>query len=437
MATQAAAPAKSPPLTWWRQIPSSLGPGLVFVLGTLGARDLVSNSIAGASSGGGVFWALLLAFLTRYVLLDASGRYVLVTGKSLLGGIGEKSRWMTWLYLPVALLRRHTQSLVRLLLLGTAAHVVLPLPTRHSTAIWGIASWTAAFLLLYWGRYKAVEGFSKWISALLGVLMLLAAILSKPDVGAFAASVFHPTIPPEEAGHSPWLVLIAVISGAVGSFSNLKYSAVVHEKGWRSTSFLRTQRLDLAASMAGMLVMLLLVQMAAAGALQPHGAQIKKIDDLVPLFGAVLGDAGRIVFGVMLWCIIFAQHLSSSSANGIIVSDLYHRFVRPSPLLLENARTPGDMPAYRWLIVYVSLSPLYVFATGWSPVAVILIMGLLSMATLPLMSLLVLRMTASRRIMGEYVNGWFTNAVLALSMVGALYLSYEAGLDMMKEIKRP
>src|SRR5262245_16090548 len=132
-----------------------MGPGLVFVLSSMGPRDLVSNSIAGSTVGAGLMWVLVISLIARLVMLAASARYVLVTGKSLLTGIGNMGRWVAWLWFGASLVRRHAQSLVRLMLLGTAANFVLPLPTPHSTAIWGIASWFLAFVLLYWGRYRA------------------------------------------------------------------------------------------------------------------------------------------------------------------------------------------------------------------------------------------------------------------------------------------
>ena len=190
-------------------------------------------------------------------------------------------------------------------------------------------------------------------------------------------TALHPVMPSEGGVHSPALILMAIISGAIGSFGNLKYTAYVHEKGWRSLSHLRPQRFDLIISMLGMFLMLALIQVAAAGALKPRGIQVEKIDDLVPIFAQVLGTHGRILFGVALWCVVFAQHVGSGSAHGIMISDAYHRFIRPYRQLTDDVKTPGEMPAYRWLILYVCLSPLYVFLTDWSPIGMVFAYGVL------------------------------------------------------------
>ena len=64
----------------------TVGPGLVFILGAIGPRDLITNSMAGATHGYTLLWMLAVALVARYVILDATARYVMVTGESLLAG---------------------------------------------------------------------------------------------------------------------------------------------------------------------------------------------------------------------------------------------------------------------------------------------------------------------------------------------------------------
>ena len=60
----------------------AFGPGLVFILGAVGPRDLVSNSIAGATYGYSLLWLLVVTLAVRFVILDATARYVMVTGQT-------------------------------------------------------------------------------------------------------------------------------------------------------------------------------------------------------------------------------------------------------------------------------------------------------------------------------------------------------------------
>ena len=65
---------------------TALGPGLVYVLTVMGTGDLVSNSAAGAGYGYALIWALGITLIFRFVWVNTSAKYVLVTGESLLTG---------------------------------------------------------------------------------------------------------------------------------------------------------------------------------------------------------------------------------------------------------------------------------------------------------------------------------------------------------------
>lgn len=196
---------------------------------------------------------------------------------------------------------------------------------------------------------------------------------------------------------------MAVLSAAFGSMANLKYAAYVHEKGWRDSSWQRTQRFDLAIGKGTMALMLMLIQIAAAGALRPNGIEVATVEDIVPIFASVLGDTGRIVMGSTLWAIMFSSYISSGTAYGIIIADVYHRFIRPSDMIERQDSGPGasHMPAYRWLLIYVFVSPLYVFLTDWTPIGLVLFRNVLGIVSVPVVLLVVMRLTADRKIMGD------------------------------------
>lgn len=405
----------------------AFGPGLAFLLGTIGPRDLITNSIAGASSGYSLLWLIALGPLVRFFYLEASARYVLVTGRSLLTGCGNVGRWIVLLWFVMAVLNRHVYALIQITLLGTGAHFVLPLPTRHSVMIWGLSSWVAGFALMYWGRYRGLERISKPLGLLLGACIVMAAVLSRPDLSDLVKGAFSPSLPADVGVYSPTLVLMALLAGAVGSNANLQYSAFVHEKGWRNPFFLRRQRIDLLLSMAGSFLMLAMIQVAAAGALRPRGIQVAEMEDLIPVFSGVLGHAGRIFLGLTIWSMVFSNYVGYGTGYGLMIAEVYHRFVRPSGAIAEQDRGAGAsyLPAFRWITAYVLLCPLYVFFTGWSPVRLVLVGGAASALSLPIVTLVILRLTADPKIMGEHANSWLTNIVLVLAGVGALYLGYQ------------
>jgi Mn2+/Fe2+ NRAMP family transporter len=196
---------------------------------------------------------------------------------------------------------------------------------------------------------------------------------SKPDLGNLVSGILHPVLPTGETSFSPWVVIMGVLAATMGSISSLRYSAAVLEKGWRSTAFLRQQRIDLMLSVQGMFAIFALMQIAAAGALQPRGIQLKRLEDIAPIFSNVFGSGGVLLFVATLWSVTFSGSV----------------------------------------------------ATGSSYVAV-------NLVTVPVIALMILRLTSDRKIMGAHVNHWFANVVLVFAVLCALFLSGQGLLDLIR-----
>ena len=62
----------------------------------LGAGDIVSNATAGATFGYHLIWALGMTLIFRFVWVNTSAKYVLVTGESLFTGYGRLGHWVVW-----------------------------------------------------------------------------------------------------------------------------------------------------------------------------------------------------------------------------------------------------------------------------------------------------------------------------------------------------
>jgi Mn2+/Fe2+ NRAMP family transporter len=428
---EAAREEQARPQPWWRKL-TAVGPGLIFVLSIVGPRDLVTNSMAGADYGYALIWLLVVAITARLFILEATARYVIVTGESIVTGCAKAGRWLVWMIFLTPLLHRFMSGMIQMILMGTAIHLVLPLPTPHSVAIWSLISWALAFTLLFWGRYRLVERMARPLAVLMGGSLALAAFLSKPDWEAAVKGAIVPTVPDQNGLYGTAVVILGVVIGAIGSFGNMKYATFVHEKGWRDLSYLRRQRWDLLSSAVGMFVMLALLQIAAAGALHPLGIQVAEVEDLVPVFSQVLGESGRIVLALGIWSVVFTSMVGSSTAYALMLSDLYHRFLRPSAVIREQdeGRGAAYLPAFRWFLVIFQVPALMVLLTDWRPVPLLMFSAAISAVMLPATIIILIRLTADRKFMGEYVNRWFVNVVLVLSALMSLYLGYQSILEL-------
>jgi Mn2+/Fe2+ NRAMP family transporter len=407
---------------------AAFGPGLVFFVAAVGSEDLVANSAAGTSFGYSLLWTLPLILGARFFILEASARYVLVTGKSLLAGYCEVSRWASWVILAAALLRLHVHHLGGLLLMGGAANLLMPLNIPRADFVWGLVFWIIGFVLMFWGRYQMVEKWCRPLVFVLGGSLAAIALLSGPDPKAILSGAFIPSVPENQGAFSYLLVLAALAGAGANSMGNLKYAAFVHEKGWRDVSRLKIQRGDLVLSMVGILVMSALIQIASASVLGGEEVHLEHVEDLVPLFVRVLGEGGRVVLGLGIVAAIFTTYIGATTGYSLMVADLWRNLTKSERDPHESA---GEHPTYRWSVLFYCISPLYVVFTDWKPIWLILINSAVLVVATPIIVLVLMRLTCDRTRMGEHINSLATNLALSFTILVAAYLTYRNGAALM------
>jgi Mn2+/Fe2+ NRAMP family transporter len=380
-----------------------------------------------------MIWALALALLFRYTLVSASARYVLVTGESLLQGYSRIGNWLVWTALAATILVRHSTNLYIVVLMGSAAHTLCPLPFAASAVVWSLVFTAVGFVMMFWGGYPAMERACKALVALLGVSLVAAALLSRPDPAAILQGILIPRIPNNQGLYSAVLLLAAMIGAQAGTMSNLSYAYFVEEKGWRGTSFLGQQRFDLLVGTACKFILGALLQIAAAGTLFPLGIEPKSAEHLVRIFTDTQGAIGRIIFGLGLWAVSFSTFVGGTIGYSLIIRDICRRFV---PRLADGG-TPDARrdPVYRWSVALLAFSPLYVLFTKVEPVSLALTVRALVVVVIPILAVSLLRLTNDSALMGRYRNSWLTNLVMGLMVLVSLYLTGRNGLDWWHKLR--
>jgi Mn2+/Fe2+ NRAMP family transporter len=397
------------------------GPGIVFLLTAIGPQDLVSNSAAGAEFQYTLLWALVPVLLIRYAILEASSRYVLATGESLMAGYARMGRWLMVVLFVAILAKRLVSGLYQVVMLGQAIDFMVPPGLQGHQTVWALASWGLGFAVLWWGRYPVVERASVPLLMLLGGSIVLAAIGSRPDWGQALHGLLVPSLPPGRGMYGYSLILMALIGSGVASLSNLKYASFVRERGWRDASFLRRQRIDLIVSGALFISMLFLLQVAAAATLGRQGVTLSKIEDLLLIFTTALGPYGRIVFGIGVWTAVFTKFVGANTGYSMLMADIWHGSLSKDPQPVEH---PTDTPAYRWTILFFAVPPLLVLFATWNPVWLALAVAIALAALTPLIVVALLWLCNNKRLMGDHASGWVSNVTLTLALVATLYLTY-------------
>ncbi len=409
----------------WRAV----GPGLVFALTVVGPGDLVANVAAGASHGYGLLWVLPVALAFRFVWLSTSARYVLVTGETLVAGFARYGRWSLWLTLGSLVVIRHMSNLTKVLLMGGAAHALLPLPTPYSMSIWGAGFALAAYAFMARGGYGPVERLCKVLAVAFGVSLVAAAVAARPSVGSVLQGLFVPSAPADVGLYSTLLLVTALIGTESGSLTNITYSYFVIEKGWRGAGDLRAQRFDLAIGVGALLVAAVVLQAAAAATLHGTATSVESVDDLSRLLSTTFGRAGVLVFAAGLLGKTFAGFVGGTTGYALLAGDIVGRLGREPEATATAALDRRHDRAYQSWLAILALSPLYVVFTSWQPVILALLASAAMAGLIPLLAVGLLVLGNDKRL-GPHANRWPANllivllAIIAIALTGANALRF-------------
>ena len=405
----------------------AVGPGIVYLLSSVGPNDLVSNAAAGANFGYSLLWTLLVIGVAHFVLLEATARFVIATGESLLSGYARVARWSPWVFIGAIVLRRHFSNLYHILLLGIAMGWLFGSQSPWSLDVFSLVSCAAAFAVMYFGGYRQAEKYCKPLAFFLGLTVFLTVILARPDPAMVWEGMTRPSLPPESGsqGMGLGMVLLMMVGTGVGSLNNLKYSAFVYEKGWRDPSHLRTQRIDLVVSVLGSFLLAAMLQVAAGAVLRPNGLTLKEVEDLVPLFTTALGNTGKVLMALGLWTAVFNTYIGSNMGYALMVCDI-------TASIRGGKQTPEQRSRLRrWILVFFCVSPMYVLWTDWKPVPLVIASSLLMTAAVPMVTVLLLRIVTDRQRMGKYANSKISTAVMVVIVVASLVVTYRAVLELL------
>ena len=403
-----------------------LGPGLVFFFSAMGPGTFLTSAVAGATYGYSLIWALALALLFRFVWVNVAASYVLVTRESLLQGYARMGRWLVWTALAVTILVRHSSNLYTILLMGNAAHLLLPLPTTASGAIWSTALTVLGVVMMVWGGYTLIERVCAIVIVLLGISLPIAAVISQPDPAAIARGMFIPTIPNSTGLYSALLLLAAMIGAQAGSMSNLSYPYFTSERGWSGAEDLRRQRLDLLTSTACRFGIGTLLQVTAAATILPLGLKPQSAEQLVRIFSESMGVIGKGIFGLGLWGICFSSFVSGTMGYSLIVRDICRRYVPGLRVAADSATSTESSrhdPVYKWSVVMLGLSPLYIVFLGVEPVELTLVVRSMVVIVIPVLVGSLMTIANDKTLMGEHCPSLFSNAVMSLLVVVSVYLT--------------
>jgi Mn2+/Fe2+ NRAMP family transporter len=184
---------------------STLGPGLLWAAAAIGVSHLVQSTRAGADGGFSLVWIVLVALAVKYPFFEYGPRYAAATGESLVEGYYRLGRWAVWTYLLITLGSAVIiQAAVTLFTAFVFAHV---LGVDWSMAVMGAVVLGGCALLLWIGRFQALD---KTIKAVLLVLAICTIIAAATTVPRATEAIFTPW-PIADTPAIRWVFILALV----------------------------------------------------------------------------------------------------------------------------------------------------------------------------------------------------------------------------------
>jgi len=266
-------------MKWFRDI----GPGVLIAAAFIGPGTVTLCTIAGASFGYSLIWAIVISIFSTIVLQEMSLRIGLITKMNLAQAIriNIKSKFLNRLLLIL---------IISSILIGNTAYEAGNI-TGASLGISAILNSQSinyipvfiglmAFIVLYQGDYKVLERSLVFLVLIMSISFFITAIITKPDINALINGAITPKI-----NSNNLTIILGLIGTTVVPYNLFLHSSLVSEK-WNSVNKLKVARFESFFSIIiGGLVSLSIIITAASVNNKDVNGVIDLAKGLEPLYG--------------------------------------------------------------------------------------------------------------------------------------------------------
>ncbi|MDO9631263.1 MAG: Nramp family divalent metal transporter, partial [Humidesulfovibrio sp.] len=294
-------------------------------------------------------------------------------------------------------------ALAELLGAAIALNMLFGLPIWLGTIL------TTAFVawMLYSNAYRRIEKIISAFVSLIGLSFIYELTLVKIPWGEAAVAWVTPSFP-----HGSIPIIMSVLGAVVMPHNLFLHSEVIQSRQWNleDKEVIKHQlRYEFADTLFSMLIgwginsAMILV---AAATFFVQGTNVDQLEQAQLMLRPILGDAAAVVFALALLMAGLSSSVTAGMAGGSIFAGI---FSEPFDIKDPHSRLGVGLT-----LVPAALCILLIT----SPFQGLVVSQILLSIQLPLTIYLQFRLTASRAVMGEFVNSAWHNLVLgAISVV--------------------
>ncbi|MEQ8686606.1 MAG: divalent metal cation transporter [Imperialibacter sp.] len=362
----------------------------------IGPGTITTASLAGASHGVSLLWALLFSTLACMVLQEGAARITIASGLT----IGEavtltfgNQPWMKWLLGGAVIFGCAAYEAGNIVGAISGAGLLFPLPPWVFTlAITGIAA-----VLLWGGSAGSIAKSVGVLVAVMGVAFLYTSFFIDESPVAIARGLLIPQIPADD---------ILLVIGLVGT-TIVPYNLFLGS-GLGKGQQLGEMRLGLivAIGLGGIVSMAVLL----SGTLSPLPFSF---EGMATVLEKAVGLPGKYLFAIGLFAAGFTSTITAPLASAITAQSIWGKGEK-------NWEATGIN--YRLVWSSILIVGLVFGLLGLRPVPIILLAQAINGVLLPVAATGLLVVLNNSRLMGSHINRAFSNAAGLLIFGVTLFL---------------
>jgi manganese transport protein len=395
----------------------SVGPGIFCIGYTIGTGSVTAMAKAGSMFGMQLLWVLSLSTLFAWVLMEAYGRYAVVTGDTAIHSIKHKIKHGKILAIVITFGVVIAQWSCLSGILGLTSNAFYELfhlffPETDSDNYWAVLGIAIFFIIaiygmLWVGEYSFFEKILVIFVTIMGLSFIVSMFVVMPPPSEIMAG-FIPSIPQVPGGK---LMVAAFVGTTMAAPSFVIRPLLMKGKGWGKDNT-KDQSKDALTSAILMFVISASIMITATGALYHEGKTINKVLDMVYTLEPLVGRYAVAVF------IVGAMSAGLSSIFPIVMV---------APLLIADYKKgilDTKSKQFRVLTGIAALIGLTVPILGANPIIAQIATQVSAVFVLPFVIIAITILINNKKEMGKHKAGVLLNMGLVSAFIFACFITY-------------
>jgi manganese transport protein len=386
-----------------------IGPGLLVTVGFIDPGNWASNLAAGSSFGYTLLWMVTLSTIMLIILQHNVAHLGIATGLCLAEATTKYTpRWVSRLLLSSAMAASVSTSLAEVLGASVALNMLFNIPIPAGA----ILTFLFVMVMLLTNSYKQMEKVIIAFVSIIGLSFLYELKLVDIDWAGAGIGWIKPSVP-----QGSIIIIMSVLGAVVMPHNLFLHSEIIQSRQWnlKDEKVIKRQ-LDfelfdtLFSMILGWAINSAMIILAAATFFQ-HNIQVTELEQASAILKPLLGIHASVVFAVAL---LFAG-LASSITSGMAGGSIFAGFFSEPYDIHDNHTRLGVIISllFALIIIFFIRDPFY---------GLIISQMILSIQ-LPFTILVQVYLTASKKVMGKYVNKKRTTFILLLVGAIVIYLN--------------